>query len=268
MNKLKISLIDPQTWIITQGEGRGATHSYLIEGTEQAILVDTGLIIQDYQTVVKGLTTKKVAVVNTHGHVDHIANNHQFDDVYIHSKDRDLLREHASPEFRRLFLTPQIEKHADLLAPNQMKETWLEQQSHLPENAQYHMLSEGMDLDLGDRQLEVIEIPGHTQGCICLHEKSRNYFFVGDMLCEAGVLLQFDHSASVRTYKESMEKLKSFGNAASLYYSGHQKVPLDSEWLDDYVECAKQIIQNKDKPEAENPFRYKKASLVYDPAKI
>ena len=43
---------------------------------------------------------------------------------------------------------------------------------------------------------------------------------MGDMLCEESVLLQFDHSTSLRTYKESMEKLKRFGDDSSLCHSG------------------------------------------------
>jgi glyoxylase-like metal-dependent hydrolase (beta-lactamase superfamily II) len=46
--------------------------SYLVIGTEQAALIDTGMGIGNIQTEVKRLTDLPVIVINTHGHFDHI----------------------------------------------------------------------------------------------------------------------------------------------------------------------------------------------------
>ena len=56
--------------------------SYLILGTEKAILFDTGIGIGDMKTVVSQLTTLPIIVVNSHTHYDHVGGNHQFDVVY------------------------------------------------------------------------------------------------------------------------------------------------------------------------------------------
>lgn len=271
MTKLKISSIDKQTWIITQGEGRGATHSYLIEGKDKAVLIDTGLIVQDFLAVVKKLTAKDVKVLNTHGHIDHIANNHQFKEVYIHPKDFDLLKDHSSYDLRYSFLAFQAKKTGLLAGSKLDKEEWLDKQSSLPMNNQYLMLSNRMILELGNRQLQIIELPGHTDGSICVYDKERNYFFVGDMLCEEGVLLHFSHSASVQTYVQSMKKLKEYSNDSSIFYSGHQKVPLHQQWLVEYIGCANQILileENTQINEPEKTFCYKNATLTYNPLNI
>jgi len=56
--------------------------SYLIEGEEQALLFDTGNGIGDIAAVVRALTSKPVAVLNSHSHYDHVGGNYAFDKIY------------------------------------------------------------------------------------------------------------------------------------------------------------------------------------------
>lgn len=56
--------------------------SYLITGSEKALLVDTGLGMGNIRKVVEELTSLPVIVMNTHTHFDHIGGNALFDTVY------------------------------------------------------------------------------------------------------------------------------------------------------------------------------------------
>lgn len=56
--------------------------SYLITGSEKALLVDTGLGMGNIRKVVEELTSLPVLVMNTHTHFDHIGGNALFDTVY------------------------------------------------------------------------------------------------------------------------------------------------------------------------------------------
>ena len=55
--------------------------SYLITGSEKALLVDTGLGMGNIRKVVEELTSLPVLVMNTHTHFDHIGGNALFDTV-------------------------------------------------------------------------------------------------------------------------------------------------------------------------------------------
>ena len=49
--------------------------SYLILGTRQAMLFDTGMGISDIQKVTAELTQLPIVVLNSHTHVDHVGGN-------------------------------------------------------------------------------------------------------------------------------------------------------------------------------------------------
>ena len=52
---------------------------YLVEGTEKAVLIDTGSGIGSLKACVEQLTDKPVVVLVTHGHVDHAMGAAEFD---------------------------------------------------------------------------------------------------------------------------------------------------------------------------------------------
>ena len=60
---------------------------YLIEGTERAMLIGTGMGAGDLRGAVEMITDKPLVVVHTHGHIDHTGNARQFEEVWIHPAD-------------------------------------------------------------------------------------------------------------------------------------------------------------------------------------
>ena len=55
--------------------------SYLIEGENRDLLLDTGLGISNIRNVVRKLTDKPISVVLSHTHFDHIGGLNVFDDL-------------------------------------------------------------------------------------------------------------------------------------------------------------------------------------------
>ena len=55
--------------------------SFLVVGTERAVLFDSGLGIASIRRVVEKLTTLPVTVLNSHTHFDHVGGNREFTDV-------------------------------------------------------------------------------------------------------------------------------------------------------------------------------------------
>ncbi|HTX75526.1 MAG TPA: MBL fold metallo-hydrolase [Terracidiphilus sp.] len=73
-----------------QGE---ETVMYLVEGSQHALLIDTGMGIGNLRALVSELTPLPVIVVNSHTHPDHTGSNWQFDTIY--NLDSDYTRKNA-----------------------------------------------------------------------------------------------------------------------------------------------------------------------------
>ena len=95
---------------------------FLAEGTDGAVLIDTGCGIGDLKKVVDSLTTKPVKVLLTHGHVDHALGAALFDEIYMSSLDNDILKSSSETSVRLGFASPivktmGIELTENLLVP-------------------------------------------------------------------------------------------------------------------------------------------------------
>src|SRR5437762_11954941 len=58
------------------------TISYLIVGTKQAVLFDTGMGIGNLHDLVSRLTSRPIVVLNSHTHNDHVGDNWQFPFIF------------------------------------------------------------------------------------------------------------------------------------------------------------------------------------------
>lgn len=148
------------------GERPSLTHNYLLEGEDRAVLIDTGLETEELQKVVGSLTNKLVVIIHTHGHIDHIRNDQQFEEIMLHPKDFNLYWPHSSAAFRKEFFKEQSEKVRLNKQP-------------INQNVELEPLADGMTIDLGGRKLEVNENHGHTQGCISLIEEAKKAIYMG-----------------------------------------------------------------------------------------
>ena len=79
--------IAPGTWqILSDGD-----FSYMIEGEDEALLIDSGYGAGNIRTFAQDLTDKPLSrICNTHDHFDHTANNSYFDLAYMSRETREL----------------------------------------------------------------------------------------------------------------------------------------------------------------------------------
>ena len=80
---MTIEKINGNTWRIEDGFVR----CFLLEGSEKAVLIDTGATCADARALAESVTDKPVVLVNTHGDGDHVAGNAAFDSFYMHEAD-------------------------------------------------------------------------------------------------------------------------------------------------------------------------------------
>ena len=216
------------TWL---GEGlfrieNNAVHMDLLVGTHQALLWDTGYGYDDLYTLVRRITDLPLFVVNSHGHVDHVCGNCQFDSVFIHEADMELCRFHNSPLYR----TP---RSYSVLPKGFSAE------EHIPQDCGcLRPVREGDVFDLGGKTLEVIHLPGHTAGSIGLWCPERRLLWVGDAM-NCFVWLFLPEAQSLSTYVGSLQK------AARLPFThmvqSHEPDPVPKRRLWDYLDLAEHL---------------------------
>lgn len=138
-------------------------NSYIVRDdfTKEAFVIDPG---GDYKKIKKFIDESKLkvkAVINTHGHGDHIAANADFGvPIWIHRLDAEFLHDpskNLSNSFGFL----------------------------LNAGTASRLLEEGDILTIGANKLEVMHTPGHTPGSICL--KGDGVVFTGDTLFCSGI---------------------------------------------------------------------------------
>jgi glyoxylase-like metal-dependent hydrolase (beta-lactamase superfamily II) len=140
--------------------GPWQTNAYLVwDGrSTDALVVDPGMGAADplmERAAAHGLRLHLVA--NSHGHIDHI-----FDDAPLMRASGAPLAIHADDAYR---LDGRNSYGFDLEPVTATRD-----------------LREGEQVRIGDLVFEVLHLPGHTEGSVCLHEERHGLLLTGDVL--------------------------------------------------------------------------------------
>jgi hypothetical protein len=73
--------VSPGVFAINEPRQYEGVTSFLVTGSQRAVLFDSGLGVAAIRAVVRRLTPLPVTVVNSHTHFDHVGGNREFDDV-------------------------------------------------------------------------------------------------------------------------------------------------------------------------------------------
>lgn len=264
INDYTVQLVADHMWAVDEF---GADMCYVVEGNDRALVVDTGYGYGNLRDTVEQITSLPYVVVNTHGHMDHVCGNWQFDvDTYMHEADLFLIE----PEYLRGRWLSSCEKtkkepgFTGGLHVNGDKVPVI--QKPLP-------LKEHQIFDLGGRTLEVLFTPGHTPGCIVLLDKKNRLLVAGDTVVSTPILIFDTYSATVEEYRDSLLKMLEREQDFDLIVSGHYLRPIGKQYLYDLIDCAEQILKGTAEREpvdfshmSEEPAvisRYGKASIAY-----
>jgi glyoxylase-like metal-dependent hydrolase (beta-lactamase superfamily II) len=80
-------------------------------------------------------------------------------------------------------------------------------------------VEEGDRIDLGDRDFEVLHLPGHSPGSIGLWESATGVLFSGDAIYD-GPLLDDLPDSDIAIYCKTMERLREL--PVSVVHGGHE----------------------------------------------
>lgn len=196
------------TYQLTEGEAVLPCNTFLLDGGEEALLIDTGLGIGDLRGMVESLVDCDVRVVLTHSHWDHLGAATQFEDIVINPRERS-----ADGTVSLDVLEDDYEQR-----PQEFMADWLELGEPLPDGfdpegytiAPVHgvgAVEPGDSISFGSREVEVVAIPGHTPGLIALLDRETGVCFASDVV-EPGIEI-FAHflDSDLRAYRESIDRL-------------------------------------------------------------
>ena len=224
------------------------TFLFLFIGDRKALLLDTGYGFCDLKGAVRKITSLPLIIVNSHGHLDHVCGNFQFnEDIYIHPKDMEICRSHNSAESRQKIVKG---------ARNLMDFTSGEVRNALPddfsEDDYIHQgygnlvpLNPDQIFDLGGVTLAAHELPGHTMGSVGLEYREEGILFPTDAINPL-VFLFLPESTDLATYKESLQKANSLDINYVVFSHGSRIAP--KSILEDFIECAEQVDYNRGFP--------------------
>ena len=181
----EIIQINANTWRIEDDGVR----LFLLAGTEKALLIDSGMNLNNARDIAAGLTGLPLSLLNTHADRDHIGSNEQFDAFYMHPAEE--------PVYRRSGKSGTI----------------------IP-------VREGDSLNLGDRELRIIHLPGHTPGSIAVLDVQNKVLISGDPIQAHGRIFMFGDHRNMEDYIASLEHLESFADQFDVIWPSHADIPV------------------------------------------
>ena len=214
--------------------------SYLVVGTQKAILFDTGMGISNIKAVVEELTKLPVSVVNSHTHNDHVGDNWRFSNVY--GMPTDFTRTNAKGST--------ADAQAEL-APGQVcgnlpkgfdPKSYRTRAFHIS-----HWLHDGDKLDLGDRTLEVIFTPGHTPDSIALLDERNGLLFTGDSFY-LGPIYLYRPETDLDAYVASMKRLAALTPRLQLLLPSHNVPVAEPGYLPRVLEAIQRVRSGQARP--------------------
>jgi glyoxylase-like metal-dependent hydrolase (beta-lactamase superfamily II) len=205
--------VRPGVFAIYEPHQSEETIGYLIVGTKQALLFDTGMGIANVHKVVTELTSRPVVVLNSHTHDDHVGGNWQFNFVFgmdtaFTRTNAKGSREDAQAEIAPGEICGDLPKGFDAKA--YATKPW-----HIS-----MFVHDGFKINLGGRTVEIIATPGHTPDSISLIDRANGLLFTGDTYYPGPIWL-FRPETDLDAYVASVKKLAALAPQVNLVLGAH-----------------------------------------------
>lgn len=192
--------LDPGTYAITAPSRWGVDVSYVILGKERGLLVDTGSGSGDLPRMASMVSRKPMTAIATDLHHDHVGAHNRFARVAM----VDLPCTRAAAQGDQL--SPSRATAASLMPPSfRVTEWW----------------PPGQRIDLGDRIVELVSLPGHAPESIAIVDRVHGQAFVGDSAYADAPLFGNLPGADLAAWRDSLQRLLQQFPEVQQVYGGH-----------------------------------------------
>jgi len=258
----KVYRVGENVYAISEPYNYEEVISYLILGSEKALLFDTGNGFDSISPVIKELTELPVTVINSHTHYDHIGGNYEFDNILAFDTDytlkwaengwsHELVKNEVSPDAFCSKKLPKFDTSSYCIKPFTISK----------------FIQDGHKINLGKRIIEVISVPGHTPDAMALLDRENGYLWTGDTYYEASIWLFFD-GTDLNAYKQSIEKLAALSSSLNKIFPAHNTPIAEPIRLIELAKAFDQVLSGdkkaKDWDENKLPVYNDELRLVYE----
>lgn len=205
--------IDKQTWRFEEDGVR----FFLLTGSERALLIDSGMQTHNAKELAQELTDLPLSLLNTHADPDHIGSNGEFDAFYMHPAEC-------------------VNFYGKQKRQGNILPVW-----------------DGDVIDLGDRPLRVIALPGHTPGSIALLDEKNRRLFSGDPV-QDGRIFMFGECREMHAYLHSLRRLEGMTDLFDEIYPSHGSCPVPPDLILKLITAAEVILAGKAEGTPEEVF--------------
>ena len=218
--------VAPGTWKnLSDGD-----YFYLVEGDNEALVIDSGYGCGNVREYLQTLTDKPVKnIANTHDHFDHTANNAYFDCAFMSAETKPL----STIPFKSF------------------------EGIDFPKDYKIQVINEGYIFDLGNRDLEAFKIPDHAVGSLVFLDKKERILFSGD---ELGMPMGKSLNGSVERFAGYMEKLIVHRHEFDTICSGFGI--LNADLINKYLENVRYILAGNEGEAYDKPLFLKYPELT------
>jgi glyoxylase-like metal-dependent hydrolase (beta-lactamase superfamily II) len=177
----------------------------LYNESKDCIIIDPGCYFEEENEKLRTFITQNalnpIHLLNTHCHLDHVFGNKMIAETYqltlqMHEKEKQVLA--YAPTSGLMYNMPFDNYVGDFI-----------------------LLKEGDSVLLGQEELKVIEVPGHSPGSICFYCAKQNFLIGGDVLFQGSIgrtdLPLGDHETLLLHIKNKLLILPE----ETVVYSGH-----------------------------------------------
>ncbi len=185
----------------------GMVRSFLILGSDKALLLDAGVEKADMMGAIREITDLPVKLCLSHSDHDHTTNIDAFKEIWLHEDEVELLKNTGAAE-------------SLILRPLKDKDTF----------------------DLGGRTLKVIHCPGHTDGSLSLLDEAAGILFSGDTV-SYGPVYMFGENRDTDDYLATLKMLNGLyeSGAFSDIYPCHNTCPISGGCINDLIACVEKM---------------------------
>ena len=250
-----VQKLDERTFAIGEPRYAQQNFSYLIVGSDRAVLFDAGPGVRDIRPIAESLTDRPITFVPSHFHYDHLGDGVTFSSVAV--VDLPDLRARAPNDELTLTNREHLGFAEGFAIPTLTITEWIKP---------------GEAISLGDRSLLILHTPGHTHDSISLVEAATGWVFTGDFIYP-GPLFAFLPGGGMGDYLDGAEAILHSAPTTPRLLAAHRSAMsgLPELTLED-VEDLKRVleeIRGRDRPgEGIYPVTYQvneEISLVAEP---
>lgn len=218
---------------VTMISGLAGEQCYLVEGKEKALLVDALSGVGSLKAFVRELTDLPVELVLTHAHPDHLGAAFEYGACFLHPD-----------EIRGLYESGDEERRFAFVSGGRLSFS-LRREDVLPcVPVRTLPVEDGHVFDLGEREVEVVAVPGHTWGHVVLLDRAVRAVYSGDAV-NSNTLMVLG-GTSIEQYRESLLHLRAREKDYDVLWGGHGGEGVPKRIVTEAMELCDEIMAGTD----------------------